>query len=89
MLTQKEHVRLRQIWHAAIDLIIYGAPNHWEGAHERWISAAPKINEAFSRFLEDHDPYFAPKTPLNLHPDRGADRISVDGADGNNGIDGV
>lgn len=89
MLTREEHNKLRQIWHAALDLVIFGTPNHWENAHSRWISASAKIHETFTQFLEDHDPYRALETPSSLHPDRSAHRSGVDGADENYRANGV
>lgn len=89
MLTRQEHTRLRQIWHAALDLVIFGEPNHWEDAHERWVAAAPKIHEAFTQFLEDHDPYRALETPPSLHPDRSADRGGLDSTNEMPRVDGI
>lgn len=89
MLTRKEYIRLQEIWRAALDLIIHGKPNENEGAHERWMAAAPKIHQTFSTFLDDHDPYLTFKETLDCNCGRGADRGGVVGADEVPGANGL
>lgn len=89
MLTLEEHTRLRWIWHAALDLIIHGKPNENEGAHERWMAAAPKIHDTFATFLDDHDPYLTPKATVDCNCGRGANRGGVVGADEVPGANGL
>lgn len=81
MLTKEEHTKLRKIWHAALDLIIFGKPGDYEESHQRWMAAAPKIHEAFSAFLDDHDPYLTFKATVDCNCGRGTDRGGVVGAD--------
>jgi hypothetical protein len=89
MLTLKEHTRLRKIWCSALALIVHGRPNEGDEAHKQWMAAAPQIHEAFTKFLEDHDPYLTPKALVDCNCGRGADRGGVVGADEVPGANGL
>ena len=89
MLTREDHTKLRKIWHAALDLIMFGKPNDYEQAHERWIAAAPKIHETFAAFLDDHDPYLTPKATVDHNSGGSPDRSGVVGDDEVPGANGL